>query len=162
MGGYLVLGLVVGGLVGAGVGAFVEGIVIAPESCACPAILVLDLSIQATGVSRAPSGDLYGFEVTGVRNGQPTYGDVDFAFTNASGSGVLPSGTWTLGLSGDGVNVTAHFDPAHLSWSGVGALGILTGERWTFDAQNTTLDGGTLQVIGTGAEFAGSVAVGIP
>jgi hypothetical protein len=154
--------MVVGLAVGAGAGYLVASIVLHP-SCACPAILVLDLGFTGTGVFHGSSSSFYNFTVTSVANGQPTYGDLAFYFTNDTGQIVPPlmETSWTFVLVDSGSSVPAHFDADNGSWVGFASDPVRAGQLWSINAPGPWLDGGALEVYGTGS-YAGWLAAAIP
>jgi len=160
--GWILLGLVVGGLLVAGVAAIALGQFGLTRTCPCPGAIVLDVSFEATGASHYGSQSVYSFQVTEVANGQPTYGDVNFGFTNGTGHWVVPTASWNLGISGKGANTTSFYEPAPGVWPGISGIQIVPGQTWVFTVPGLPLDGGTISLVGTNNPYTGTCSIGIP
>lgn len=157
---WLVVGLVVGALLGAGVVAVAGNLWL--TGCSCPALVGLSVSFESTGVSHGPAGNVYAFRVTNVTNLALRYGDVEFQFTNATGLNVPPTAAWTFVLTGGGANVTAYYDPLADDWPEIAGSAIAAGQAWAITAPGASLDGGTISLVGTNNPFTGSCSIGIP
>jgi hypothetical protein len=154
----VVLGILIGGVIG-GVGTLIA---LTPKTCACEAILVLQLSVRSTGEFRSASAVSYLFAVTNVSNGQPTYGNLAFYFFNGTGQGVVPDSGWTFELSNAGHAISRGFDSNNPSaLTGVSNVSLGPGQTWNVTVPDAVLGGGSLLLYGEG-NFSGTVSVGIP